>query len=518
MDSMDTWHTQYTRLCAIWLALWIALAFTLALPASAQTPSATQELKIAWPVDVPAWDPTSVTYPPGQSLFKAVFDSPLFIDGDLKVQPRQIESWRWLDEIGTRLQINLRPDIVFHDGSPLTAHDLKFTFERIPEGRGMPLNGMMPTLIRVEVTGTHQAVMLFSKPTPTAPQSLAFMSAYILPKAYIEKVGIDGFLKQPIGAGPYRLISYQRNSRLTLQAFEQYWGDKPKIGRIIVEIVPDASARVAAVESGRVDVAVQIPVREVKRLQASPRLLANTYPHSEIYLLQIPSYRDTFQNPDLRRAMHLAIDKAALSRAFYNNVAQPISLLTTKGAPADTPGFIIPFDQQAAIEALARAGYSRQNPLRLRLFSTNNTFPSDYDMARAIAQMWHQIGLETTVEEITTAKFLELSDAGKLDGVMLYSWANATGDPEMYAGRILDPNLRFSTWKEPALADELDALNAQLDEEKRLQGYRELMLKAAQNDWSLPLLQSIATVVHDHKLNLPTYQTGYLMMQEISWQ
>jgi len=507
------WHAKLARCCAA--LLWL---LPLAAPNATHAQPAASELKLAYPVDVPTWDPTSVTYPPGQSLFKAVFDSPLYMDGNLTVQPRQIQSWRWLDAAGTKLEVNLRPNIVFHDGSALTAHDLKFTFDRALADPKLALKGMMPTVTQVSVTAAHQAVLHFSQPTPTAPKTLAFLSAYILPKAYIEKVGMDGFIRQPIGAGPYKLVNYQRGSRVTLEAFEQYWGGKPAIARVIVEIVPDASARVAAVESGRVDASVQIPVREVNRLQRSAKLSAKTYPYSEMYILQMPSYQPTFQNADLRQAMQLAIDKAALSRAFYSNVAQPISVLTTKGAPGDSPDFVVPFDRPAAVAALARAGYSKDKPLKLRLFSTNNTFPSDYDMARAIAQMWSQIGIETTVEEITTAKYLELSHSSKLDGVMLYSWANATGDPEVGPGRILDPRMRFSTWKEASLAPELDALNVQLDEAKRIEGYRQLMIKAAQNAWSLPVLQSISTVAHDKNLNLPTYQTGYIMMDEISWK
>jgi len=139
-------------------------------------------------------------------------------------------------------------------------------------------------------------------------------------------------------------------------------------------------------------------------------------------------------------------------------------------------------------------------------------------VARAISQMWARIGIEANVEEITVAKYLELSHSSKLQGVMLYSWANATGDPEIFTGRILDPRLRFSTWKEPGLADELDALNAQMDEQKRVEGYRALNLKAAQNAWSLPVLQSISTIAYKKNLNVQTYQTGYILPQEYSWK
>lgn len=476
------------------------------------------EVKIAFPVDVPSWDPTAFTAPPAQSIFKAVFDSPMFVDDNLEAVPRLIKSYRWLDDSGKELELEFRDDVYFHDGSKMTAEDFKFTFDRAIQTKTLSLNGMMATLESVEVTEPYKAVARFSKASPTVLKYLGFLAAYILPKDYFEKVGEDGFQKQPIGAGPYKLVDYQRGSRITLEAFDKYWQGEPDIKRVIFEIVPDSSARVAAVESGRVDVSVQIPVREVSRLEKNPKLEAKVYPYSEIYILQIPSYVDTFQNVHLRRAMQLAIDKNGLSRAFYGNVAKPISLLATKGSPGDVASFETPFDREKAIEELAAAGYSKKNPLKLRLFSSNNTFPSDYDMARAIAQMWSQIGIETTVEEITVAKYLELSHSSKLNGVMLYSWANATGDPDIFIGRILDPRLRFSTWKQPELGEELDRLNAQMDEEKRLEGYRQLNIKAAENAWSLPVLQSVSTIAYDKDLNVPTYQTGYILPQEYSWK
>lgn len=498
----------------IGLLLCAAVGFSAGSVLAQERPS---EVSIAFPVDIPSWDPTAVTYPAGQSIYKAVFDSPTFVNNDLKVEPRLIKAWRWLDDSGLKLEVEMRDDVYFHDGSKMSADDLKFTLDRAINTKKLALNGMLPTLGSVEVTGLNKAVITFTKATPTALKGLAFLSAYILPKAYFEKVGEAEFLKHPVGAGPYKLVDYKRGSRITLEAFDKYWKGEPKIKRVVFEIVPDSSARVAAVESGRSDIAVQIPVREVTRLEKNPKLEAKVYPYSEIYILQLPSYVATYQNEHVRKAMQLAINKEGLSKALYNSIAQPISVLATKGSPGDVPDYKIEYNKQKAIEELAKAGYSKDKPLKIQMFSTNNTFPSDYDVARAIAQMWTQIGISTTVEEITIAKYLELSHSSKLTGVMLYSWANATGDPEIFTGRILDPRLRFSTWKEPKLADELDALNGAMDEAKRVAGYQALNRKASDNAWSLPVLQSVSTIAYKKGLKVPTYQTGYILPQEYSW-
>ena len=132
--------------------------------------------------------------------------------------------------------------------------------------------------------------------------------------------------------------------------------------------------------------------------------------------------------------------------------------------------------------------------------------------------MWTEIGIETNVEEITIAKYLELSHSAKLDGVMLYSWANATGDPEIFTGRILDPRLRFSTWKEDSLAEVLDVLNSDTNEESRIKGYQQLNRDIAEKGWSIPVLQSISTIAYKNGLDVETYQTGYILPQDYSWK
>lgn len=513
MARLVRWSARSLASC-----MFVTCASLAANSVSAQTLEAQDELKIVYPVDVPSWDPTAVTFPAGQSVYKAVFGSPLFIDGDLKLQPALIKRWKWADDKNMRLTIELRDDVTFHDGSKLTTDDFKYSFfDRPKQNKKLAINGFFGTLQGIEIASPTEATMVFTTPTPTAPNYLAFLSAYILPKAYIERVGEDGFQANPIGAGPYKIVRYERGSRVILEAYDKYWGPKPTIKRVVFEFVPDASARVAMLESGRADVSAQIPLREVKRLEKDPRFTAKIYPYSEIFILQMPSYVEAFQNEHVRRALHMAINKQAISKAFYGNVAKPISVLATPGSPGDVPDYEFKFDKKAAQEELAKAGYGPDKPLKIQFLSTNNAFPSDYEMARAIVQMWSRIGVQADLQEITLAKYLELSHSSKVPGVMLYSWANATGDPEIFAGKILDPRLRFSTWKQPELAKTIDGLAALSDPAKRFEGYQALAREATDHAWSLPLLQSVATIAYKKNLDINVYQTAYILPAEYSW-
>ncbi|WP_429497129.1 ABC transporter substrate-binding protein [Robbsia andropogonis] len=483
--------------------------------ARAQQPSAGDVLNIAYISDVPGWDPTAVTVPQAQSIYTTVFDSPLRYSPKLVLQPRQIKSWKWQDKNAQRLEVELRDDILFHDGSKLTTADLKYSLhDRPAQDKKLAVGGMFNTLQDVEIISSTRAVMVYNRPTPTAPIYFAFLAGYIIPKAYIEKVGAEAFQAKPVGAGPYRVVGYERGSRIVLEAFDRYWGGAPAIKNVTIQITPDPTARVAAIESGRASVAVQIPLRETMRLSKMPGITTKIYPYSEIYMLRMPNYVKPFDDINVRQAMHYAIDTQALSKAFYGGVARPVSVVAVPGSPADVPGFTFPYDPKKAIEARAKSGYGPSKPVKVPFLTTNGTFPSDYDVARAIVGMWQKVGIEAELTQTTMAQVIGQIQATKMPGVLLYSWANATGDPENYTGRLLDPRLRFSAWKDPALGPRIDALMTETDEAKRMQGYRDLNKQSSEETWVVPLLQAVTTIAYRSNVEVTVFDSGYILPVE----
>lgn len=476
-------------------------------------------LIISYPSDVPSWDPTAVTLPIAQSIYATVFDSPLRYSKDLKLGPMQITEWKWLDDKKQRLGITLHDGITFHDGSKMTMEDIKWSLLEHPaENPKLAIRGMFPTLADVEISSPTQAVLVYKKPTPTAPIFLGFLAAFILPKAYMKKVGTDGFLEKPIGAGPYRIVQYQRGSRLVLEAYDGYWGEKPAVKNVVFLFTPEASSRVALVESKRAGLATDTPIRETERLSKTPGITSKIYPISAMYMLKVPSNITPFDNDNIRKAVHLAIDKAALSKALYAGKAPVLSIVATKNSPAYIDDYVFPHDTKEAVALLAKEGYSVKNPVKIRLLTTNGAFPNDYDMARVLVSMWKKVGIDATLEETTGAKAMEQSHNQKLPGLFLYSWANATGDPDNGAGRLLDPRLRFSVWRDQALGPRIDALFSEIDEDKRIAGYQSLLKEASENSWVIPLLQGVATIAHDSRLNVELQENGYISPRLYSWK
>ena len=170
------------------------------------------------------------------------------------------------------MAVELRDDVTFHNGDKMTAEDFRYTFfERIKAGHKVDTAKSWRKVTDIEVQSPTKAVMKFNSPAPTAPQWLAFLGSYMVPKDYMETVGVEAFREKPVGTGPYKLVEYQLNSRIVLERNDDYWGPKPKIKRVTFEIIKDPSARVAAIQSGQVDLTINVPVREVERLEQGGR-------------------------------------------------------------------------------------------------------------------------------------------------------------------------------------------------------------------------------------------------------
>jgi peptide/nickel transport system substrate-binding protein len=476
-------------------------------------------LTIAYPFDVPTWDPTASTFVGAQALYKAVFDSPLQYSAHLKLTPNLISEWRWQDAEKRRLEITLRSDVVFHDGSPLTTGDVKFSIiDRPAKDATLLIRRIMPKLDTIEIVSPTKAVLVFPNPSPSAPIYFGFLAGYFVPKAYIERVGDDTFKQKPIGAGPYKLAQYDRGSRIVLQAFDKYWGGEPKIKQVIFEIVTDPTARVAAIESGRADLTIEIPFRETTRLNAVPGLVAQANPFSQIVMLVVPSYVPAMRDENVRRAMQMAINKAAISKAFYGGLARPLSVLAPPGTPGYIDGFSTPFDKAGAAGLLRASGFTPDKPVRFPFVATNGAFPNDFDVARAIAAMWRDIGIQADIQEVSVAKYVDMNHSASLPGPALYSWANATGDPEDYTGRILDGSLPFAAWKDPTVTKRVHSLMTEPDDAKRNAGWQALNEDATRHAWAIPLYQSMITMARRKTLNVIPYDDGYLHPATYSWQ
>jgi len=491
----------------------------LGVPADVLAQAATSgQLTLAFPTDVPTWDPNARALGAVQSLYKLVFDQPLDQAPDLSVKPNLIQKWAYVDDKSLSLGLDFRTDAAFHDGSALTASDFRYSFfERprapVPEGgRKLDTTFLWRRVKDIEVQSPSRAIMHFSEPMPSVIPWMYFLCSYVVPKAVIEGGGLDAFTRKPIGSGPYKVVEYQQGGRIALEANDRYHGGKPAIPRVTIEIVRDPTARVAALESRRVDVTVDVPIREAQRLSSVSGLVSRIDPIADIMLLQITK-NGGFADDRVRLAAHHAIDKEALSKALFGGAAPSISVPAARNTPGYPGDYVFPYSPDKAAALLKEMNYSPQNPVAIKFSSPNGSFPQDFEIARAIVQMWKKVGINAELETIELSTYQERLRAGTLPEATLFSWANATGDPEMYGGYLLDPKSIFSAFKHDDLGAKFQPLLVEMNQDKRYAGYRDAHKFAAEHGYTIPLLQTVKTVAFRKGVNVTKFDNGWVLPQ-----
>ncbi|MDH1866526.1 ABC transporter substrate-binding protein [Pseudomonas chengduensis] len=475
--------------------------------------SGRDSLTIAYPIDVASWDPLTMN-PLQSALIQCVFDQPIALNADLSQAPSPVHHLRWLDQHCQQLLLRFRPGMRFHDGSVFTAADFQFSFlQRAQVHPATLLAGVWSLIDRIELRSALDAVVHFHYPMATAPAMLADIPSFIVSQAAYQQRGSAGFSRHPIGSGPYRLVDYQRGSRIVLEAFDDYWLGRPTIRRVVVLIAGDTVARAAMVQGGQADVAIDLGVREALKLGQERGLRSQIHPTTAIVQLQMVN-RGVLSDRNVRLALHHAINKPLISQGLFLGHATPISVPAGPDMPGHVTDFSFPYDPQRAQQLLHASGYTAQNPLALSLYSSKGALAQDVEMAQAIQFMWQQVGIQVELKLMTPPMLASAQQQGRIDGPLLQGWNPAAGDPGTYSGYLLHPDLSFALWKSPDVAERLYPLMAEPDADKRLQGLRDFDRWQVEQGYSIPLFQRQLATVHRSDLHWPSRLTGLMQPRQ----
>jgi peptide/nickel transport system substrate-binding protein len=224
-------------------------------------------------------------------------------------------------------EFTLRSGVKFHNGEPVTAEDVKFTFERY---KGTAAKVLKEKVKTVEVVDERRVRFHLHAPWPdfllfyATPASGA---AWIVPKQYMTTVGDDGYKKHPIGAGPYKFVSHKPGVELVLEAFEEYWRKSPHIKRLTMKVVPDESTRLAMLKNGEADIAYLMVGAIGEEVKRDPRLKlipSGGQSVQWVCLFDQSDPKSPWHDPRVRLAANLAIDRKAISDIESYGVAPPM--------------------------------------------------------------------------------------------------------------------------------------------------------------------------------------------------
>ena len=324
---------------------------------------AAPEGQVTWGIHVslvPTWfDPAETTgivtpfmvmYALHDALVKPLPGNPL--------APSLAESWT-LSADGLVYEFVLRSGVRFHNGDPVTAEDVKFSFERY---RGAASKTFKERVTAVETPSPTRVRFRLKEPWPDflTFYSSATGAGWVVPKKYIEKVGDDGFKKAPIGAGPYRFVSFTPGVELVFEAVDKYWRKPPHVKRLVFKTIPDPSTRFAALRRGEIDISYWMTaslgdeLRRTPGLTLKPSLANNTY---WVYFVEQWDPKSPWHDRRVRLAANYAIDRQAINQAETLGFSRMNYSLIPSHFEFFWQPPAIPYDRARAKQLLAEAGY-----------------------------------------------------------------------------------------------------------------------------------------------------------------
>ena len=403
--------------------------------------------------------------------------------------PSLAESWT-MSKDGLTYDFVIRRGARFHNGDPVTAEDAKFSFERY---RGAAAKLLKERVREVQALDPNRLRFILKEPWPdfmTFYGTSATGAAWIVPKKYVEKVGEDGFLKAPVGAGPYRFVSFQPGVSLVMEAFEGYWRKVPSVKRLVFRSMPDETTRAAALRAGDVDIVYLLSGPTAEDVKKSPGLrLAAARPPGVVFL-DLPEQwepKSPWADRRVRLAASHALDRTGLnsaetlgmSRITGGLIPRTLDFAKVYEPPAYDPGL--------AKRLLAEAGFPNG-------FDAGELtpFPPFFSLAEGIGNYLQSVGIRTRLRTMERAAFLTAWREKKLRGVIMGLGApagNAATRIEVYVSK----SGIYSNGVVPEIEDLFARQARELD-----RGKREAMLGQIQQ------------IMHDRVMHVPIYELAFL--------
>ena len=388
--------------------LWIVMACSLTLTFAhlvVFTPfamSAPKKLVIATNLEPDVLDFTIMvtgpaTYPIGENIYETLVDKAL----DGKRVPG-LASWT-VSPDGKLIEFTLRKGIKFHSGDPLTTKDIVFTWTRAAEKNPTWKRRLQP--INMEIVDDYRIKLHFKEPDAIFLPYRAYLP--IESKSYYDRVGEDKFIKNPVGTGPYKFVTWESGQYIDLKANEEYWRGAPSVKEVRFRIVKEDTTRVAMLKTGEADIILDVPWKDVASLRSAgfKTVTADATPPCSIkfHLLnpKVPWY-----DKRVRQAIAYAIDSKAIIDKLFHGIPNHVARLASWEIGYDPELKPYPYDPEKAKKLLAEAGYPKGFEMPF-YYMTGRSYGIK-ETAEAAALYLKAVGINCKVEGLESVKFVKL--------------------------------------------------------------------------------------------------------------
>ncbi|MGH7304758.1 MAG: ABC transporter substrate-binding protein [Candidatus Rokuibacteriota bacterium] len=484
--------------CRIAITLVVALLLPMAAGAA---PSG--KVVIAQGVDPTTLDMANQSESPASNVGRHIFDTLYERDQNLKLVPNLATEMPKFVPPST-WEVKLRKGVKFHNGEEFNADSAKFTLERLAQGQGK-LRGatFFSPIDRVEIVDPYTIKVHTKKPWPLFTPSMSFTQSGMLPPKESAGKETADLSKKPIGTGPYKFVRWSKDEEIVLEANDAYWRGAPHIKTVVFRPIPDDAVRVAALQNGEIDLAVNIPPHLGTIIDKHPKLFLSTAPSIRTIQLMIYTHQmdaqhkatGPYNGPTADKRVRHAIASAIDADELIKTVLDGKGVRVATMLPSMHFGFdpkLQPIKQDVgkAKKLLADAGFA--NGVEITLHGPRGRYVRDAEVAEAVSGQLTKAGIKTTLRTYDFVTYLNnMVYVHKAGPVWLIGWGTPTVDAEtVYVPLFRSGNI-FVNWHNEDFNRKVDEAQTIMDEKKRLEQYHRINKLWVEEVPSVPLYQQI---------------------------
>ena len=481
-------------------------------------------------------DPHAQNEGPTHVLSHQVYDTLVFRDQDMKLQPRLATAWQITADNPSVWEFKLREGVKYHNGNAFTADDVVFSINRAKH-ENSDMKGLLTTVVEVTKVDDLTVRMRTDGPNPLLPNNLT--NLFIMDSEWAEankvtvpqnyKGGEETFaVRNANGTGPYQLVSREPDVRTELVRNDAYWGRETfpmQVTRIIHTPIKSAATRAAALLSGEIDFLLDPPVQDLERLNSAPGLVVRSAPENRTIFLGmqmgLPELRTSdvkgknpFADKRVREAMNIAINREAIQRVVMRGQSVPAGIIMAPFVDGYSAAIdVVPaVDVNRAKALLAEAGYP--NGFSVTLTCPNDRYINDEAICQAVTGMFGQIGVKVRLEARSRSIHFAELQRGELDFYLL-GWGVPTMDSHYVFHYLLETkserggSWNYTGYSNPAADSLISAMTSEIDAAKRAGMVAEVWNKVQNDIVYLPIHHQMLNWAMKDKIDFPVQSENY---------
>jgi peptide/nickel transport system substrate-binding protein len=405
-----------------------------------------------------------------------LYDSLVWFNDDGKIVPALAESWD-VSEDALEYTFHLRQGVAFHNGELFNADSVVFSWERAASA-DFEYSNLWQQPKSVEKIDDYTVKVTLEEPNALFLSTVADNWSMI-PPVYFEEVGQEGFDAHPVGTGPFEFVEWVKGDHITMKANLDYWRGAPKIETVIFRPIPESATRVAAIQTGEVDIVHRLSSEEAQSLLGVEGVKVIKYPQARIYYVAFNNLTTGLDQPTMdakvRQAMNYAVDVDAIIDALFDGFAKPaIGYVATYELGYDNAE---PFgyDPDKALELLEEAGYP--DGFAMDMACPAGAYTHFEEVCEAIAGYLGDVGIDATLEIMESGHYWDLEATKELPPLFGDSWSAVGGEAyRRLIGALGGMDSSYSSWSDPEIDRLLDEIKMTADQEARAALYEELQV------------------------------------------